>query len=214
MTFDIKEYEDIVLSYIIEYLNKNRYIEIKKVIPYIKSRITKMDLNLNEEGICRVLKSLFEQKLIAEGSKLTKEKVLKRPPLRKMIYTFIKENPGVYYSKILKKFNIGRQSATWHLEMLMKFNIINEIKIENNLVYHESSLDTKKVELSFYLSKKKVNKIIEYFNDDNNDGITKSELSTNLNMHVNTITKYLKKLVEFNLVEKKKVSNKYLYFKK
>ena len=122
MSFDVKAHENIVLSYITEYLNKNRYIEIKKIIPYIKSRVVKTDTNLNETGICKILKSLFQQNLIAEGSKFTKNKVLERPPLRRKIYDYIRGNPGVYYSRILKQFNIGRQSATWHLEMLIKFD--------------------------------------------------------------------------------------------
>ena len=214
MAFDIKTYEDTVLSYVIEYLNKNRYIEIKKLIPYIKSRIVKTDININEVGICKILKSLFEQKLIAEGSKFTKEKVLERPPLRKRIYNFIKKNPGVYYSKILNEFDIGRQAATWHLEMLIKFDFINEIKIENNVVYHDTSLDIQKVEMSFYLSNKKVIRIMDYFNENNTEGVTSSELSNGLNMHLNTVKKYLNKLVELNLILKKKISNKYLFFKK
>ncbi len=212
MALDIKEYEDTVLDYIIEYLNKNRYIELKKLIPYIKSRVIKTETNLNEDGILIILKSLFKQNLIVEGSKLTKINVLERPPLRKKIYNYIKSNPGVYYSKILQEFNIGRQSATWHLEMLIKFSIINEFRIDNHLVYHEISIDPLEVEKAFYLSNDKAKQILDYFDENGADGLNKSEISTNLNMHLNTVKKYLKKLVEFDIILKKKISNRYLYF--
>ncbi|KKK50845.1 hypothetical protein LCGC14_3120960, partial [marine sediment metagenome] len=38
MEFDKKDYEDLVLDIIIEYLNKNRYIELEILVPFIKSR--------------------------------------------------------------------------------------------------------------------------------------------------------------------------------
>ncbi|MFX1376435.1 MAG: hypothetical protein ACFFA0_11520 [Promethearchaeota archaeon] len=210
MEYDIEEYEDIVLGYIIDYLNKNRYIELEILIPYINSRITKDKINLNEEGIVKILQSLFQQNLIAEGSKLTKNEVLKSPPIRKEIYDYIKSNPGVYYFKIVKEFNLGNQTATWHLEMLLKFGFIKEMKIDNNHIYYESSLNAKDIEQSFYLSNEKVKTIVEYLNNDS-EGYTKSELSRNLKMHLNTVKKYLKKLVELKRVTTKKISNKTLY---
>ncbi|MFX1570956.1 MAG: hypothetical protein ACFFCV_21665 [Promethearchaeota archaeon] len=211
MESNIDVYEDIVLEYIIEYLNKNRYIELEILIPYIKSRITKDKINLNEKGICLILKSLFQQNLITEGSKLTKEEVLNSPPIRKEIYEYIKNNPGVYYYKIVKKFNLGNQSATWHLEMLLKFDLIKDMKIENNHIYYDSSLNNKDIEKSFYLSNEKVKTILEYLNKDSK-GYTKSDISNALNMHLNTVKKYLNKLLELEQIISKKISNKTIYF--
>ncbi len=211
MEFDKQEYEDIVLDIIIEYLNENRYIELEILIPFIKSRIAKKNINLNEEGICTILKSLFQQNLIAEGSKLTKNEVLENSPLRKKIYNYIKNNLGVYYFKIVKEFNLGNHSATWHLEMLLKFALINEMKIEKNHVYYEASLNTKDIEKAYYLSNEKIISILGYINNTNNE-CTKSELSSNLKMHLNTVKKYLNKLEELNIIQKKIIPNKTLYF--
>ncbi|KKL45384.1 hypothetical protein LCGC14_2356270 [marine sediment metagenome] len=45
-----------------------------------------------------------------------------------------------------------------------------------------------------------------------NDECTKSELSSNLKMHLNTVKKYLNKLEELNIIQTKIISNKTLYF--
>ena len=127
------------------------------------------------------------------------------------IYNYIKNNPGVYYFNIVKEFNLGNHSAIWHLEMLLKFALINEMKIEKNRVYYETSLNPKDVEKAYHLSNKKIISIIEYFNN-NSTGYTQSELSKNLNMHLNTVKKYLNKLEELNIIQTKIISNKTLYF--
>ena len=103
----------------------------------------------------------------------------------------------------MKQFSIGNQSATWHLEMLMKFGLIKEMKIDNNHIYYESSLNTKDIKKSFYLSNDKVRTILEYLNN-NSNGHTKSELSNNLKMHLNTVKKLLENLKECKLEVKKK----------
>ena len=109
------------------------------------------------------------------------------------IYNYIKSNPGVYYYKIIKEFNLGNHSAIWHLEMLVKFDLIKEMKIEKNRVYCESSLSEKDIEKAYYLSNEKIISIIESFNNDSTIEYTKSELSKNLSMHLNTVKKYLNK---------------------
>ena len=112
----------------------------------------------------------------------------------------------------MKKFNLGSHSTTWHLEMLLKFGWINEMKIESNLIYYETSLDIQNVTKAYYLSNEKVQLILDYLNNNNTEGCSKSEFSKNLNMHLNTVKKYLEKLVNFNAIHIKESSNKKLYF--
>ncbi len=56
--------------------------------------------------------------------------------------------------------------------MLLKFELIKEMKIENNRVYYEASLNAKDIENSFYLSNDKVITILEYLTT-NSKGHTK-----------------------------------------
>ena len=101
------------------------------------------------------------------------------------------------------------------ITVLNSFNlptkIDKEMKIENNRVYYEASLAAKDIEKFYYLSNNKVMSILEFL-DTNSNGHTKSEISNNLDMHYNTVKKYLNKLVELERIKIKKVSNKILYF--
>jgi len=63
----------------------------------------------------------------------------------------------------------------------------------------------------YFTSKEESKKILEYLKE-NDYGITKTHLSINLGMHHNTITKYLNKFEEFNIIFKKKVAKRMLYF--
>jgi predicted transcriptional regulator len=45
-----------------------------------------------------------------------------------------------------------------------------------------------------------------------NLGITKTNLSQELSMHMNTLAKYLNLLEKYGIIVKKKIDNRYLYF--
>lgn len=72
-------------------------------------------------------------------------------------------------------------------------------------------MDFEGVKISYFTSKEKSKKIIDYLKT-NNEGTTKTRLSEVLKMHPNTITKYLDSLLEHNIINKEKMSNKTLYF--
>ena len=61
------------------------------------------------------------------------------------------------------------------------------------------------------MTDEKSKKIIEYLRS-NDFGITKTHLSSDLGMHHNTISKYLKMLEEINVIVRKKTSKQTLYF--
>ncbi|MFX1393855.1 MAG: hypothetical protein ACFFAH_09800, partial [Promethearchaeota archaeon] len=71
----LAEHEEIVFEVIREYLNKNRVFDMKKIVPFIKSRIAKSSINISYEGIQKILISLAKKKKIVEGTKLTKKDV-------------------------------------------------------------------------------------------------------------------------------------------
>ena len=56
------EHEDFVFDLIKEYLNENRVFNMKKIIPYLNSRIIRSHLNINNEGIQKILTSLIKKK--------------------------------------------------------------------------------------------------------------------------------------------------------
>ena len=204
------ENEKLVIEVIQEYLDKNRYFNSEKIIPFINSRFAKASVNLNEDGIKAILNSLVKKNLIVERSKLIKDEVLTNSN-REDIYDFIKKNPGVYFNKIVNELHLSIPVVEWHLDILLKFNFIRKEKIDNIDAYFEISMEDKDSQLIHLISRDKCKKIIEFFIIDN-EGYTKNQVYTELGMHPNTIKKYIDMLYELGLLYKKVSRNKNLYF--
>ena len=210
MPVELLKQEKIVLTVVQEYLNKNRFFNMKEILPFIHARFKLASININLRGIEELLKSLAEKKLIVEGSKLYKDDILNNLKRRK-IYDFIKENPGTYFNKIVGNLSFSNHVVVWHLSILLKFNFIKAERIENHEVYFEFNFDLKNSTLKYFISKEKSKRIIQYLKA-NDIGITKTKISTDLKIHINTTSKYLDSLGRLNVIIKKKLSKKILYF--
>ncbi|KKL20296.1 hypothetical protein LCGC14_2456870 [marine sediment metagenome] len=210
MPVDLLKPEKIVLTVVLEYLNKNRFFNMKEILPFIHARFKMSSVNINIMGIEEILKSLVEKKLLVEGSKLYKDDLLKNHK-RRQIYEFINENPGTYFNKIVKNLNFSNHVVIWHLSMLLKFNFIKTELLENHEVYFEFNFDLKHSKLKYFTSKDRSKRIIEYLKI-NDIGITKTKISADLKIHFNTMSKYLDFLEKLNVIIKKNLSKKILYF--
>jgi predicted transcriptional regulator len=167
-------------------------------------------ININLRGIEEVLKILVNKNLIVEGSKLTKNDILKNVK-RKKIFDFIVKNPGTYFNKIVSRLEMSNHVVIWHLSMLLKFKYIKTENLDNHEIYFEFDFNLKNIKFNYFTSKDKSRLIINYLK--NNDiGITKTKISTDLKIHINTAIKYLDFLEDFNVVTRKHLSKKTLYF--
>lgn len=210
MSNDLLTQEKLVFTVVQEYLNKNRYFDVNEIVPFIVSRFRLSSININIKGIEEILKALVKKKIIVEGSKLSIDKILNNEK-RKIIYDFIVNNPGTYFYKIVTNLRISNHVVVWHLKMLLKFNLIKVEKVEKHDVYFDSNFNIKNSKFAYITSKEKGKKIIDYLRQ-NDSGFSKSQLSQELKMHPNTISKYLKMLEQFNVIVKKKVSKRVIYF--
>ena len=143
---NILKEEQTVLDIIQEYLNKNRTFNKNEIIPFINAKIGKSHSNISYNGIYEILKSLVEKNIIVEGSKLIKYDVLSNIN-RKQIYKYIIKNPGCHFNKLVKTLNISIFSVEWHLNILIKFNLIRKEKIENFEAYFDSKMPFKNDEI-------------------------------------------------------------------
>jgi predicted transcriptional regulator len=210
MQIEESEQENLILNVVEEYLNKNRYFDMSEILPFIISRFRMASVNINIRRIEEILRTLVKKKYIVEGSKLINSDILKNPK-RKHIYDYIVENPGNYFNRLLKELHIPNHVVVWHLNVLLKFNFIKKEKFDNHDIYFDSKFNMKNSKFMYITSKDKSKKIINYLK--NNDfGLTKTQLSKNLKMHPNTISKYLKLFEQFNIVVKKKASKRNIYF--
>ncbi len=208
---NLSEREKTVLIAVNEFLNQNRQFNIEKVLPFINSRFKKASININNEGIREILKTLIRKGQLVEGSKLSKETILNNDT-RKLIYDYIKMNPGTYFNKLSNDLNINNYLITWHIAMLEKFGFIKREILDNRYVYFDINLDIREVKRNYLLSNEKSQKIIFYLKE-NDSGLTKTQLADALEMHQNTISKYLEDLEEIKVIKKfTEANNKILYF--
>ena len=157
-----------------------------------------------------ILISLTNKKLIVEGSKLTKGEILNNEK-RREIYDFIIKNPGTYFNRIVHELNYSNRIVVWHLSMLLKFDFISKEILENHEIYYDATIEFEDFSSKYFIAKEKSQKNINFMKKINL-GITKTNLSHELNMHMNTLAKYLNLLEKFGIIVKRKIDNKYLYF--
>jgi len=212
MAIELVKEEREILEIVHEYLDKNRQFTFEEIIPFINSRIRLSSVNISYEGVRRILKSLTQKKIIVEGSKLTKSDVLNNKK-RKDIYQYINKNPGTYFNRIVHELNLSNHIVVWHLNMLLKFDFISKETFENHDIYFDVSEEFENVKEKYFSRKEKSKKIINFMKNDN-IGVTKTTLSHELKMHINTLSKYLNLLEKFDVIVKKKIDNKNLYFLK
>ncbi|MFX0167021.1 MAG: winged helix-turn-helix transcriptional regulator [Promethearchaeota archaeon] len=202
--------EQTVLEIINEYLDKNRFFSVNDIIPFISSRFAKSGININVNGIRTILKSLVEKNFIVEGSKLTRDEILFNPN-RKKIYEFIQQNPGTHFYNIVTNLDLNIPVVEWHLNILIKFMYISKEEIENIVAYFDVNVKPESRMVIYLLSKDKCKQIINFLKE-NQEGMTRYQISEQLNMHSTTVAKYTDKLNENGILTKKSLSNKTLYF--
>jgi predicted transcriptional regulator len=210
MPVELLEHENLILSIVQEYLNQNKFFNMKKVIYFVDTKLKAASVDLNFRAIEKILNSLVKKKLILEGTKLSRSDILENET-RKKIYEFIIKNPGAYFNRIVSELEINKAVVVWHIEMLEKFAFIKKEKIENHEIFFEVNFNVKNKKFRFLTTKEKTREIIAYLKH-HDYGITKTHLSNELGMHHNTISKYLQQLENFNIVISKKPYKNTLYF--
>ncbi len=201
--------EEKVYDAIQHYVNNNRVLNCEKLVPYISNKFSRTSTNINEKGIRSILDSLIQKKIIAQGSKLTKSIVLQNPN-RRIIYDFIKNNPGYYVHSLIKTLKLPNHVITWHLEVLLRFGYIKKAMIDNHDVFFHPKVNQSKYKVLYFLSKPKIQKILSLLYK-NQKPMTKTAIAKNLSIHYNTVSKYINLLRGLNLIHEEKLTHKTLY---
>ena len=88
---------------------------------------------------------------------------------------------------------------------------INKEKIKKTDTYFDVNVKSEDRMIIYYISKDKCKQIINFLKE-NQEGMTRYQISEQLNMHSTTVTKYTDKLHEIGILSKKPLSNKTLFF--
>ncbi len=194
-----------------DFLNQNRVFNAKAIIPFILNGLKsfKFDTSLNESGIQKVLWRLIRDHYVVPGSKLTKENLLKNAT-RNEIFKIIDKYPGTYLREIMEKLKLGSQEALWHLNLLIKFNLVRFTKIGRNNVYFNQKLPNTRDKQLFYLGNKDIGSIAQHLITSSGP-LSINSIANELKLHFNTVNGHVQKLSELGLIAQKEENSQVLY---
>ncbi len=102
----------------------------------------------------------------------------------------------------MEKLKIGSHETLWHLNLLIKFNIIRFTKIGRNNVYFNSKLPNSHDKHLFYLGNKDIGNIIQLLIT-SSSSLSVNAIANELKLHFNTVNNHIQKLNELNLITQK-----------
>ncbi len=207
---DLSNEESEVLTLVEEFVNQNRVCYRPDLVSFIKNRNFQDDNGLNHNGVEHILDSLAAKHVIAEGSKITRNTILCNFN-RSSIYEEIKNNPGVYLNKLSKNLGLSIFLTNWHLNILLRFNMIRKQEFNKQIAYFDSELPSENDYILQIISRAKCSEIIEYLKL-NSKGCTKSQIVKTLRMHHTTVNKYLEIIIDNQLANLRTDNNESLYY--
>jgi len=127
---------------------------------------------------------------------------------RRDIINAILEDPGIHNNELLRKCNIQKGQLQWHLDVLLKYNIIRKKKFGQYTIYFPvmntiEAIDTFSNGLMKSETTAKIFELIQ-----KNPGISSSEISNKIDLARNTVKYHVDKLSESNLILLKKKNRK------
>lgn len=178
-----------------EMLSEGRVLNIE----YLYRR-AKRELKIPREGMLTIIQYLVNKKIIINGSKFTKDTILDSD-IRNLIYNFLQNNIGLHFSAIkrnlmiIEKGNIiGVGQLIWHLEMLLKFNLIKSFDLGNHTIFIPVEIDEKIAKI-YYLARNIVRyKILRYLIE--NERSTRPVLSEEIQENRENVYYHIKVLIE------------------
>ncbi len=190
-----------------EIMSKNHVLNLETLY-----NVAKKSLNLPRNGLLFIIQFLINKKILIEGSKFSRETVLSNP-IRRGIHNYIRANPGVHFS-ILRKKALSDESGSsgqlvWQLEMLLKFNYINRIKVGNYTVFLPIEMEVE-LGIIYFLLRDKINrKIVDLLTTQYS--IKNSEIFKIIDEKREKVNYRLKNLINYDLICFKEDPSKEVY---
>jgi len=123
---------------------------------------------------------------------------------RRVIYNFVKDNPGFYIRNISRKLSIPYSTLKYHLDYLEKNNLISSKRYNGNLRYYiKEKIGMKYRDIINILRQDTTRKIIICLLD--NTCCTREELSNELKISPQTISFHLNNLLELGMIREPKI---------
>jgi hypothetical protein len=131
-----------------ELMSKHYILDSRKLYYACAREITEAD-NID---VMKSIDYLIKKRVLFPGKATSRDGVLKND-LRKRILDIIKNEPGIYFSRIRDAVNLDSNTLIWHLKMLEKFDFIRVEKFGNSTVFFEKFLDKALDPFYYYIHK-------------------------------------------------------------
>ncbi|MFX1557962.1 MAG: winged helix-turn-helix transcriptional regulator [Promethearchaeota archaeon] len=120
---------------------------------------------------------------------------------RSKILKQILNNPGIHQNELLRNCNIQKGQLQWHLDVLLKYNIIKKKKFGQYSIYFPILSNIETVEgFENGLAKSETTAQIFHLIQEN-PGIYSSEIARKVNLARNTVKYHIDKLYKENLIQ-------------
>jgi len=163
----------------------------------------KRKLKIPRQGLNTIIQMLLNRKILVDGSRFTKETIL-RNKIRYYIYWLVKTNIGAHFSFLKRKVAQQKESEMgvghliWHLDKLIKFNLIKKVKVKNCTIFLPVEISDEEGILYFIL-RDDVNKlIVEILLE--HESINKADIYKELNVKRENTYYRIKKLIELEVI--------------
>jgi len=163
----------------------------------------KRELKIPRQGLNSIIQMLLNRKFLVDGSKFIKETIL-RNKIRYYIYWLVKTNIGAHFSFLKKNVSqqkeseIGVGHLIWHLEKLLKFNLIKKVKVKNCTMFLPVEINDEEGILYFIMRDNLNRQIVEILLE--HESVNKVDIYKDLNINRERTYYRIKKLIELEII--------------
>ena len=163
----------------------------------------KRELKIPRQGLNTIIQMLLNRKILINGSRFTKETVLKNK-IRYYIYWLVKTNIGVHFSFLKKKVaqqkksEMGVGHLIWHLEKLIKFNLIKKVKVKNCTIFLPVEISDEEGILYFIMRDNLNRRIIKFLLK--HESVNKADIYKYLNIKREKMYYRIKNLIKLEII--------------
>ncbi|MFX1489941.1 MAG: hypothetical protein ACFFBI_12375 [Promethearchaeota archaeon] len=173
----------------------------------------KKELRIPKRGLKAIIQLLLNKKILYEGSRFTKMTVLMNKT-RASLFWLVNTYPGAHFSFLktklaqIKQNGIGVGYLNWHLDMLIKFDLIKKVKVMNFTIFLPIGITDEEGVLYFILRDDLNRKILEFLTD--HELVIKAKVYKELRLDRGKIYYRIKKLKELGFILSFSANEKYI----
>jgi len=160
-------------------------------------------LKIPRQGLNTIIQMLLNRKILVDGSRFTKETVLKNK-IRYYIFWLVKTHIGAHFSFLKNKVSqqkeseIGVGHLIWHLEKLIKFNLIRKVKVKNCTIFLPVEISNEEGIIFFIMRDDLNRQIVEILLE--HESVNKAAIHKDLNVVREKVNYRIKKLIELEII--------------